>query len=197
MSPTNGLLDSSGNALDGDGNTTPGGAFVSTFTIDRSADLPPVVTNSTLTTPGNVPLAVTLQATDPENNPISFAIVTVPQHGAVQNFNATTGSFTYLPDNGYVGADTITYSATDTKLAQSEATLTINITAVAQPPVASTETASAIAGQPVTITLSGYDVQTPANQLVLAIASQPTHGTVTVTGQNTVSYVASNGFTRD
>ena len=194
VSPSNGLLDSSGNALDGDGNTTPGGAFVSTFTIDRSADLPPVVTNSTLTTPGNVPLAVTLQATDPENNPISFAIVTAPQHGAIQSFNATTGSFTYLPDNGYVGADTITYSATDTKLAQSEATLTINITAVAQPPVASTETANAIAGQPVSITLSGYDLQTPANQLVLAIASQPTHGTVTVTGQNTVSYVASNGF---
>ena len=106
VSPSNGLLDSSGNALDGDSNSTPGGAFVSTFTIDRSGDLPPVVANATLTTPDNIPLAVTLQATDPENNPITYAIVTAPQHGSIQNFNAAAGTFTYVPDNGYVGPDT-------------------------------------------------------------------------------------------
>ncbi|MEO6842783.1 MAG: right-handed parallel beta-helix repeat-containing protein [Bradyrhizobium sp.] len=189
-----GLLDSSGNALDGAGSGTPGSAFVSTFTINRSADLPPVFANTNATTPDDESLPVTLQAADPEGNPITFAIVNAPLHGQINNFNATTGAFTYIPNYGYVGSDTIKFSATDSKLAQTAATLSINVTPANTPPVASEESANAIAGTPVTITLAGSDLQTPANQLILAITSQPTHGVLTVTGQDTVSYVATKGY---
>ena len=189
-----GLLDSSGNALDGAGTGTPGSAFVSTFTIDRSADLPPVFANTNATTPDDESLPVTLQATDPEGNPITFAIVNGPSHGEINNFNATTGTFTYIPNYGYVGSDTIKFSATDSKLAQTAATLSINVTPANTAPVASEESANAIAGTPVTITLAGSDLETPANQLILAITSEPTHGVLTVTGQDTVSYVATKGY---
>ena len=113
--------------------------------IDRTADLPPVVANSAASTPGNEPLPVTLQATDPENNPITFAIADAPLHGVIENFNPLTGTFTYVPNYGYVGLDTIEYTATDSKLAQSTATLSITVTPVNQAPVASDESANAIA----------------------------------------------------
>jgi len=189
-----GLRDSSGNGLDGAGNGTAGSAFVSTFTIDRSADLPPVFANSSVTTPDDVQLPVTLAATDPQGNPITFAIVSGPQHGVINNFSPTAGTFVYIPSYGYVGTDAIKISATDSKLAQTTATVSINLTPANTPPVASDESVNAIAGAPVTITLAGADLETPAGQLVLTITTQPSHGTVTVTGQNTVSYVATNGY---
>jgi hypothetical protein len=50
VSPGNGLLDTAGNPLDGDGIAGPGGAFVRNFQIDRSHDQPPSFANSTLST---------------------------------------------------------------------------------------------------------------------------------------------------
>jgi hypothetical protein len=195
VSPTNQLLDASGNPLNGDNNTTNSASpFVSQFKIDRSTIQPPVISGETTTTASNIPLDFTLSATDPQGLPVTFAIATAPLHGAIENFNATTGAFTYVPDIGYLGADTIVYSATDSKLASSQATISINVTAYRTPPVASAASASAISGQALTITLQGYDAQIPANQLVLSIVTQPKHGVVTITGQNTVSYVATNGY---
>ena len=195
VSGSNKLLDASGNPLNGDDNSENSPSdFVSQFTIDRSADKPPVVSNSSVTTPGNASIPFTLKATDPQGLPITFAIVTPPRHGAIENFNPDAGTFTYVPEIGYTGRDTIVYSATDAKLAQSEADISIAVTAYRTPPVASAETATAVAGQALTITLEGYDALTPANKLVLAIVKQPSHGVLTITGQNTVSYLASAGY---
>jgi hypothetical protein len=54
----------------------------------------------------------TLTATDVDSSILTYAIVANPAHGQV-TLNPTTGSFTYAPDAGYVGADSFTYSAAD------------------------------------------------------------------------------------
>ena len=95
VSPNNGLLDTAGNPLDGDGNGAAGGAFVRTFHIDRSQDHPPVFADSTLSTTSGAALAVQLAATSPDNNPLTYGFVTQPKHGTVQNFDPAAGTFTY------------------------------------------------------------------------------------------------------
>ncbi len=38
--------------------------------------------------------------------PLTYSLVSQPSHGTVSNFNASTGTFTYTPDPGYMGTDT-------------------------------------------------------------------------------------------
>jgi len=44
--------------------------------------------------------------------PLIYALVSQPSHGTVSNFNTSTGTFTYTPDPGYLGADTFQYDVT-------------------------------------------------------------------------------------
>ena len=95
------------------------------FHIDRSANHAPVMSDATASVADDQSLSVTLHATDADNDPITFAIVTAPKHGAIQNFDPDAGTFTYVPNYGYVGSDTIRYAANDTKLGHSEANFVI------------------------------------------------------------------------
>ncbi len=194
VSGSSGILDTAGNPLDGDSNGTAGGAFVRTFFVDRSQNHPPAVADASISTVSGTPLSVTLSAADPDGDPITFGIVTQPKHGTIQNFDPVAGTFTYVPSSGFSGADTIRFLAQDNKLGQSQANLTINVAAANQPPVADPASVNAIAGLALPIVLHGYDLETPESQLALVIISQPAFGTLTVTGQNTVSYTANSTY---
>jgi|GEM_PF-3091871 peptidoglycan hydrolase-like protein with peptidoglycan-binding domain len=41
--------------------------------------------------------------------PYNFAIATNPSWGTIDNFSASTGAFTYVPNSGYTGNDSFTY----------------------------------------------------------------------------------------
>jgi cyclophilin family peptidyl-prolyl cis-trans isomerase len=64
---------------------------------------------------------------------LSYSLVSQPQHGTVSNFNSTNGTFTYTPNAGYLGTDTLRYNviSTNTALApvttSNPATVTINV----------------------------------------------------------------------
>jgi cyclophilin family peptidyl-prolyl cis-trans isomerase len=44
--------------------------------------------------------------------PLNYTLTTLPSHGSVSNFNASTGTFTYTPQSGYLGNDTFQYLVT-------------------------------------------------------------------------------------
>ena len=71
---------------------------------------------------------------DLDNDPLTVALVSPPDHGLLTL--AADGSFTYTPDPGYVGGDKFVYAATDVLGEQSTATVVLNISpiAVAVPP---------------------------------------------------------------
>ena len=69
--------------------------------------------------------------------PLTYSIVSPPVHGAISNFNASTGTFTYTPAAGFTGIDTFTYDveATGPNAAEPAATSnpsTVTITVAAQ-----------------------------------------------------------------
>jgi cyclophilin family peptidyl-prolyl cis-trans isomerase len=45
---------------------------------------------------------------------LSYSLLTQPTHGTVTNFNPSTGTLTYTPDQGFVGTDTLTYQTSAT-----------------------------------------------------------------------------------
>ena len=195
VSATGQLIDASGNSLNGAGaSDNSASPFVRTFSVDRSHVQPPVVSNLTLSTPSNATLAVSLAAADPQNLPLTYAIVTGPKHGAIQNFDAAAGTFAYVPDVGYTGQDTIVFAATDSKLASSQGSVAIAVSAYRTAPVASDESAAAVATRPTAIVLQGYDAQIPVSALTLVIVTAPAHGVAAITGQDTITYTAAAGY---
>lgn len=97
----------------------------------RCYNLPPQANNLIATTTENLPLSLSLSYTDPENDPITSKIITLPEHGVI------TGDFShlaYLPDSNYHGFDSFTYLVNDGQIDSNIATVSITILPANSPP---------------------------------------------------------------
>ena len=99
---------------------------VMTLSIRGKENKPPVAEDSALETYKNLPNTGKLKASDPENQPLTFAVTRQPRRGAVTI--AEDGSFTYTPKKNKVGVDSFVFTAADPggKVSR-EATVTITI----------------------------------------------------------------------
>lgn len=98
-------------------------------------NLPPIATPQTGTTPEDTPLVITLAATDPGADALTFSIVSppAPAQGAL---GAVSGNqVTFTPALNFNGSSSFTFKATDSDSADSDpATVTITVTAVNNAP---------------------------------------------------------------
>lgn len=93
---------------------------------DRINNQAPVATSQSLATPNDVPLVVTLSATDANQDPLTYRIVAQALHGKVAIRGRTA---TYTADPDFVGTDTFTFAANDTKSDSTLGTVTIRVAA--------------------------------------------------------------------
>jgi hypothetical protein len=75
-----------------------------------NTNAPPVVTDTSATTPPATPVSLALAAMDPDPNTLTLRIVRQPEHGAVGLSGRTA---TYFPEPGFSGSDTFTFAASD------------------------------------------------------------------------------------
>ncbi len=108
-----------------DGNGGEGSATV-TLTIASVNDVPVAADDSDTTT---VDTAVTVDVlandSDVDGDALSVSAVTPPANGTVVNNG--DGTVTYVPDLGFVGTDTFTYTVSDGNGADDDATVTITV----------------------------------------------------------------------
>ncbi|MBP2000088.1 C4-type Zn-finger protein [Paenibacillus shirakamiensis] len=164
-----------------------GGTALSNVSI-QVTNLPPVAQNQTITTPGNTPISGQVIATDPNADPLTYALNSVPSNGtAVVN---PDGSFTYTPTTGFSGTDTFTVIVKDPAGASAIATVTVIVQNL--PPVTSDQSLSTLQNTPV----SGQIIATDPNAhpLTYSLLSPPTNGTVTVNPDGSFTYVPATGF---
>jgi hypothetical protein len=112
------------------GNLVVAGSTPTTTTPTPPANRAPVVRNDTYTAAQDTTLTVPAPGvlgndTDPDGNPVTVRPSTQPAHGTLQ-LNAD-GSFTYVPNPGYVGTDSFTYTATDGDLSSAPASVSITV----------------------------------------------------------------------
>ena len=88
-----------------------------------AANQPPVANSQTLTSYGGA-LPITLTATDAENEPLTYTILTQPGHGAL---SGTPPSVVYTPAAGYNGPDSFTFQASDAHGTSNVATISITV----------------------------------------------------------------------
>jgi len=95
---------------------------------------PPIVTDAYIETDEDTAVDGVLNATDRENDPLTFFIDQRPQFGSVTLTDASTGAYTYSPGLNYNGVDSFTFGADDGYQESNIATVRINVLAVNDPP---------------------------------------------------------------
>lgn len=103
---------------------------IATVTINITNDVPSVTGGTTqsmtLDEDTTTWTVLDLNATDPDNDPITWAAGAVkPQYGSMQ-LNTSTGAVSYLPKPNYYGPDQLTVTVTDGK--STPIVVTVNIT---------------------------------------------------------------------
>jgi len=148
---------------------------------------PPVASAQSVTTPEDAPKAITLTATDADNNPLTYAVVTQPSHGTL---SGVAPNVTYTPAANYNGPDSFTFKANDGTADSNVATVTITVSPVNDAPVANAQSVTTPEDTPRTITLTATDADN--NPLTYAVVTQPSHGTLSGTAPNLTYTPAAN-----
>ncbi len=132
---------------------------------------PPVANNQSVTTNENASVAITLTATQANNDSLTYAVATQPAHGTL---SGTAPNLTYTPATNYYGPDSFTFAAKDGTVVSNTATASITVTKVNYPPVAANQSVTTNESTAVAITLAA--TQTNNDPLTYA-AGTPSHGT--------------------
>jgi RHS repeat-associated protein len=97
----------------------------------RCYNRPAVSQDQQLRTPEDTALPILLTATDSQNDPLTFAVLTQPAHGSL---SGTGPSLVYTPAPDYNGPDSFTFVSNDGMFDSTPATVSIEVLPVNDPP---------------------------------------------------------------
>jgi hypothetical protein len=163
---------------------------IATVTITvRPVNHPPVAQNQVVVTDEDAAIAITLTATDPDSNALTFAVITGPGHGTL---SGTPPDVLYTPAVDLNGTDSFTFTANDGLVESNVATVAITITPVNDAPVAADQRITTTEDTPVAMTLTAADID-GGQPLSFALVQSPAHGTVSGTPPQ-ITYTPTAGF---
>ncbi|HEX6692632.1 MAG TPA: Ig-like domain-containing protein, partial [Burkholderiales bacterium] len=170
-----------------------------TFTVAPVNDAPVAADDAYNVNPdGGIAVAgpgVLSNDSDVDGDALQAEIGVGPEHGTLA-FNLD-GSFSYVPDEGFEGEDSFTYSVTDGQAFSDLATVTLTINPENSPPVAADDKASTnedatVSGNVLTKASGGLDTDVDGDALTVT-----TTGTFTTTLGASVTLNANGSFTYD
>ena len=151
---------------------------------------PPVAQNQRVSVLKDVAKTITLVATDIENNPLTYTVLSSPSHGVL---SGSAPNLTYTPATNYTGPDSFTFKANDGMTDSAPATVSITV-AVNNPPVANDQSVSADRNTAKAITLTASDAE--GDPLTYTIAANPAHGNLSGIPQSPyVTYTPATNYT--
>ena len=131
--------------------------------------------------------------TDVDDDTLTASLVSDVSHGTL-TLNPN-GSFTYVPDSGYVGTDTFTYKANDGTLNSATATVTI---VVNTPPEADNDSYTVNEDQVLTVNettgVLDNDSDDDGDALTATVTVQPEHGTLSFNPNGSFTYTPEADF---
>jgi VCBS repeat-containing protein len=150
----------------------------------------PTLTTTAISTTEDIAATAQLAATDPDNNAVTFALTTNPQHGTATVTSA--GALSYASATNYSGADTIGVTVSDSAGAQAAGTITVTVAAVNDAPRLSTITLSVNEDASLTAQLEGADVENDA--FAFELLPGAAHGSVTLDVSGALTYSPNANF---
>ncbi|MCP4608842.1 MAG: tandem-95 repeat protein [Planctomycetes bacterium] len=132
---------------------------------------PPVAKPGNATTQEDEPVSITLMASDPDREFLTYNILKGPSHG---NLSGKAPKMTYTPASNYNGPDGFTFSIKEGKAGKNEATISVTVLAANDAPIAYHRSETIKVNKPLTTTLTGSDVD--GDILTFSISKEPEHG---------------------
>jgi len=176
---------------DGVSNSAPATITLNIAQVNQT----PVANAQSVTTLEDTAKSITLAGSDPDNNPLTYVIVTAPTQGAL---SGVAPALTYTPAANYSGSDSFTFKVNDGKADSSVATVSVSVTAVNDVPVANGQSVAVVEDTAKPITLVGSDVE--GSTLSYTILTAPSKGTLSGVAPSLIYTPAANltgadGFT--
>lgn len=165
-----------------------------TLTVN-AVDDPPKARAQSAGTEEDAPLSGTLQGSDPDGDPLTFAKASDPSHGSV--IVNPDGSFTYTPIANYNGADSFTFNVNDGTSTSSPATVSITVNPANDTPTALNDSYSTNQDSVLNVGAAGIlgnDSDVDGDSLTAILVSGPVHGVVTLNPDGSFTYTPAPGY---
>jgi len=150
----------------------------------------PTISNQTSSTNEDSTVAITLDASDAEGDPLSYSVGS-PQHGSLSGL---APNLSYTPDTDFNGTDSFTVSVNDGSIDSTVATISITVHAINDEPLAYSQNVAATEDTPVNINLTATDVESDPLSYNLGA---PSNGILSGTPPDLVYTPNSNFFGND
>ena len=171
-----------------------GSGSASASTANKEPNRPPTLQDEAVTTDQAVPVEVTMDASDPEGDRLTYEVDTPPEHGMAIPLDdqspvpGTLPNLIYLPHPNYSGVDSFTVRASDGKADSEAATVSVAIQPTAAPsnekPVADDDTAVTDEDAAVVIDVRDGDTPGPDNEsdqkLTVEAVTDPARGSAEI-----------------
>ncbi len=144
----------------------------------------PTLTTTAITTDEDVNSSTQVAASDPDGNPLTFALATNPQHGTATL--TATGALTYAPAANYFGPDSLGITVSDNAGAQVTGTINITVTGVNDAPVLTSTNLAVDEDGRLTTQLAGTDAEGDVFTFQFPLGAN--HGTLAVTTSGAITY---------
>ena len=149
----------------------------------------PVASNIALETDRNLPIGLTLAATDVDGDALTYAVTMDPQHGTLEG---TSPNLVYKPAVDFAGDDSFTFTAADGQAISDPGTIAIKIRATNRAPSALAALLEPVEDTPLLFTLTASDPD--GDSLGYFVETQPAHGSLAGLAPN-LTYTPDTNYT--
>lgn len=170
-----------------------GGTATATVTVTMANVQPAAAADSASTASATaVDVNVLANDSDANSDPLTATAVTGAAHGTTSIVTvAGVTQVHYLPNAGWAGADTMTYTVSDGTLTS---TAVLTVTTANAPPVATGFSATIVGATPTTLVVLAHATDPNSDALTVTGTSTPSHGSVVVLVNGDVVYTPTSSY---
>ena len=154
----------------------------------------PTALDATLGLNEDSSLGVTALATDPENQALTYTLVSGPSNGTL---TGTLPNVTYQPAANFAGTDSFTFRVSDGELTSAPATITLVVSPVNDAPTASGDSYSVATNGTLNVNAPGVlanDSDVDGTALSTVVVSGPANGSLSLAANGSFAYTPTPGF---
>ena len=158
----------------------------------------PTANNSSVMTHEDKPVSIRLMGNDPDGDLLTYILVKGPARGSLKGMAGKSPKLSYTPKENFSGTDSFTYKVSDKTAESAVATVLITVKAVNDRPTARDDTVTTLEDKKVSsIDVLTNDSDVENNPLKVASVTQGKNGSVSINGDNTLSYTPDENFYGD